>query len=316
MFRRRNRDGESGSGQEPGDGNYPAADDELAEQDYADDDWDDEPGDDDLAGDEWDDEDDGDAADELSPAAAGDPGAADGADAGAGPGRADLGDPGTWTRLRDPSAASPAMLRSDGPWDGAGEFPAGERIDFGSLLVPVRDGFDVQVFVAEDEGISIAVVHEDSASSCSRSLPRAVRGLWDEVRHEIADEVAKAGGSSSEQDGPFGPELRGHGRSAGRGGAGHPAAAAPLPRRRRPSLVPARPDQRPGGGGREPGGAVRGDLRRRCRRSRRPCGAAAQPLEIRLPDEARQVLEDQLAAQEEPDLLNPFERGPEITETR
>ena len=48
MFRRRNRDGESGSGQEPGDGNYPAADDELAEQDYADDDWDDEPGDDDL----------------------------------------------------------------------------------------------------------------------------------------------------------------------------------------------------------------------------------------------------------------------------
>ena len=40
-----------------------------------------------------------------------------------------------------------------------------------------------------------------------------------------------------------------------------------------------------------------------------------KPLEIRLPDEARQVLEGQLAAQD-PDSFNPFERGPEITETR
>ena len=41
-----------------------------------------------------------------------------------------------------------------------------------------------------------------------------------------------------------------------------------------------------------------------------------KPLDIQLPDEARQVLEDQLEQESEPDLLNPFERGPEITETR
>ena len=39
-----------------------------------------------------------------------------------------------------------------------------------------------------------------------------------------------------------------------------------------------------------------------------------KPLDIQLPDEARQVLEDQL--EQEPDPLSPFERGPEITETR
>ena len=39
-----------------------------------------------------------------------------------------------------------------------------------------------------------------------------------------------------------------------------------------------------------------------------------KPLDIRLPDEARQVLESQL--EQEPDPLSPFERGPEITETR
>jgi Protein of unknown function (DUF3710) len=42
-----------------------------------------------------------------------------------------------------------------------------------------------------------------------------------------------------------------------------------------------------------------------------------EQLEIRLPEEARQALEAQFA-EENPgwDLPNPFERGPEITETR
>jgi Protein of unknown function (DUF3710). len=42
--------------------------------------------------------------------------------------------------------------------------------------------------------------------------------------------------------------------------------------------------------------------------------APKEPIELRLPPEARQAMEQQ-TAQEEPDL-NPFERGPEITETR
>jgi hypothetical protein len=42
-------------------------------------------------------------------------------------------------------------------------------------------------------------------------------------------------------------------------------------------------------------------------------------LELRLPPEARQALEEQAAAEEEKRFrgdLNPFERGPEFTETR
>ena len=42
-----------------------------------------------------------------------------------------------------------------------------------------------------------------------------------------------------------------------------------------------------------------------------------QPLEIRLPQEAQQLLEGQLEEQEQQGMpTNPFERGPEITETR
>ena len=39
-------------------------------------------------------------------------------------------------------------------------------------------------------------------------------------------------------------------------------------------------------------------------------------LEIRLPEDARRALEEQMAQAESPDYPNPFERGPEITETR
>lgn len=293
MFRRRRRDGKDGAGLEPGDADYRAEDD-VAEQDdsgagWAEDDW---------ADSEWADTE---SADEVGVREEEAP--------------ADLGDPATWTRLRDSQVVSPAMIRSAGPWDGAGEYPASERIDFGSLLVPVRDGYDVQVFVTEEEGISIAVVHGDSGLQLQPFAAPRSAGLWHEVMPEIAEEVAKAGGQSSEQDGPFGPEL----------------LAAVVPQGPDLHDVPPQPLRFMGADG--PRWFLRGLI----------SGPAAtdpqlalpfeeifsdvvvvrgehaepprKPLEVRLPDEARQVLENQLA-DSDPNLLNPFERGPEITETR
>jgi len=91
------------------------------------------------------------------------------------------------------SGDSGDLSSAKGPWDAAERFPEQERMDFGSLLVPVRDGFDVQVFVSEDEGISIAVVHEDSGLQLQPFAAPRSSGLWHEVRPEIADEVVKAG---------------------------------------------------------------------------------------------------------------------------
>lgn len=287
MFRRRRRDGEDSA--------YPAAEDDLAEQDDAGAGW----AEDEWADSEWADtesaDDEGAAEEEETPA--------------------DLGDPATWTRLRDSQVISPAMVRSAGPWDGAGEYPDRERIDFGSLLVPVRDGYDVQVFVSEEEGISIAVVHGDSGLQLQPFAAPRSAGLWHEVMPEIAEEVGKAGGESSEQDGPFGPEL----------------LATVIPQGPDFQDVPPQPLRFMGADG--PRWFLRGLI----------SGPAAvdpklaepfeeifadvvvvrgehaepprKPLEVRLPDEARQVLEGQLASQD-PNLLNPFERGPEITEIR
>jgi len=308
VFRRRRRDGEDQSGLEPDEQDYPAADDELAEGDYDDAGFDDaygEPGEDDYsyAGEE---------AGGATVAGMG-PGGED--EAARGARREDLGDPATWTRLRDSQVMTPAMTRSDGPWDSASDYPAGERIDFGSLLIPVRDGYDVQVFVSEDEGISIAVVSGDSGLQLQPFAAPRSSGLWHEVLPEIADEVAKAGGQSQERAGPFGAEL--FANVVPQGAGEHDVPPQPLrfmgadgPRWFLRGLIsgPAATDAelaRPFEDIFSDVVVVRGEHAEPQRK----------PLEIRLPDEAREVLESQLAEQNG-NQFDPFERGPEITETR
>jgi hypothetical protein len=325
VFRRRRRGGEQATGVQPDADDYRAADDELAEQDSADEEWaEDEWAEDEWAEDEWTGEpaEDESASDQLDDAAPrSDTGGDEPHGASASGGgqhravRADLGDPATWTRLRDSQIVSPAMARTAGPWDGSSDYPDGERIDFGCLLVPVREGFDVQVFVSEEDGISIAVVSGESGLQLQPFAAPRSSGLWHEVLPEIRQEVAKAGGMSTEQDGPFGPELLARVVPQGTEGQNIPPQllrfmGADGPRWFLRGLISG-----PAAGDAELARpfeeifadvvVVRGEHAEPPRK----------PLEIRLPDEAREVLEGQLADQD-PDAFNPFERGPEITEIR
>jgi hypothetical protein len=203
-----------------------------------------------------------------------------------------------------------------GPWDGAGAFPERERTDFGSLLVPVPEDLDVQISMAEDRGVWITVIRGDNAMQLQAFAAPKTSGLWGEVRQEIAEEVAKSGGESQEARGPFGAELHVRVRPIGAG--------------RRHQLEPARFIGVDG-----PRwflqGVISGPAARRPELAR-PFedlfadvvvvrGEHPAPprdlLEIRLPEAARRALQEQLgeeAARHE--YPNPFERGPEITETR
>ena len=49
-----------------------------------------------------------------------------------------------------------------GPWDAAEPFPELERMDFGSLQIPVREGLEVQINMAEDQGVWIAVLRGEN----------------------------------------------------------------------------------------------------------------------------------------------------------
>jgi len=209
-----------------------------------------------------------------------------------------------------------AVAGRPGPWDGSGRFPARERMDFGSLLVPVREGLEVQINMAEDQGVWIAVLRGDNGLQLQAFAAPKTSGLWDEVRQEIAAEVAKSGGDSEEADGPFGRELhaRVHTGEQGRGrtqkqpvrflGVDGPRwflrGVISGPAARHPEL--ARQFEE-----------VFADVV--VVRGEHPA-PPRDLLEIRLPDEARAALEEQMAADDGHQPPNPFERGPEITETR
>jgi hypothetical protein len=233
--------------------------------------------------------------------------------------RHDLGDPATWTRMMDPSsAAGPASDQESGPWDGAGGYPDTPRMDFGSLLVPVREGLDIQVSLDPQQGMWVAVVYQDHHLQLQAFAAPKSAGIWDDIRVEIAAEVAKAGGTTQESEGPFGTELLG--LMAPPGGIQQAVRFIGVdgPRWFLRGVL-----SRPAAGGTDSAAiledvfadvvVVRGD------HPAPPRG----PLDIRLPDEARQALEQQAEAEGEETsrfagqgLPNPFERGPEITETR
>ena len=309
MFRRHRRDDADRSQRDSDDGLGPAE---------ADDEYDDEL--DDEYDDELDDSDDPDEADDLDepedePAPAR-PAASRRRSAD------DLGDPATWTRLRDPAAAGPGGAQSAGPWDGSGDYPDAERMDFGSLLVPVREGFDIQVNLDDQAGMWIAVVRQDSALQLQAFAAPKTSGLWAEVRAEIAAEVTKAGGQSDDTDGPFGTELLARLRP---GGPGTPLVpmrfiGADGPRWFLRGLLTGPAAQSPDLA--QPFEevfadvvVVRGDHAEPPRKA----------LDIQLPEEARQAIEQQMEAEQAGQGMpvndqgvpvNPFERGPEITETR
>lgn len=233
--------------------------------------------------------------------------------------RQDLSDPATWTRLRDSQAAAPAMARTAGPWDSDGDYPDQPRIDFGSLLVPVRDGYDIQVLMSEEDGVAVAVVHGDSGLQLQPFAAPRSSGLWHEVLPEIVQEVANAGGQSVEQDGPFGPELLA--RVVPEGAGNQRVPPQPLrflgvdgPRWFLRGLIsgPAAVDDDESQLFRELFAdvvVVRGEQAQPPR----------SPLLVQLPEEARQALEGETAAEQQvqqPKPVNPFERGEHITETR
>ncbi len=206
-----------------------------------------------------------------------------------------------------------------GPWDAEDDIPAAERIDFGSLLVPVGEGFEIQLNISDEQGPLIAIVHGVSSLQLQAFAAPKSDGLWDDVRQEIATAVAEAGGASEEAAGAFGTEL--HARVPGEPSLGQ-AGLQPVrfigvdgPRWFLRGVItgPAAADAAAAAPFEE---VFAGLVVVR--------GAHPAPprelLEIRLPEEARQAMEEQMAAEQDQqpfgNLPSPFERGPEITETR
>jgi hypothetical protein len=216
--------------------------------------------------------------------------------------------------------AEPAAVpRADGgPWDAGEAYPARDRVDLGSLLVPVGPEHEIQLVMADQHGAWVTVRHGESEMQL-QAFAAARRGaLWDDVRGEIADEVRHAGGQSEDRPGLFGIELTARVPAE----PGLPASGFQLvrfvgvdgPRWFLRGLFTG-----PAAVGDEAASTLEDVLRDVVVvRGEHPV-PPREILELRLPPEAQQALEEQAAGAGEDRFrtdLNPFERGPEFTETR
>ncbi|MEU4508876.1 DUF3710 domain-containing protein [Nonomuraea wenchangensis] len=194
-----------------------------------------------------------------------------------------------------------APTRESGPWDADEPHPDSERIDLGGLRLPHNPDFEVRLASVGDQHVGVVVISgENTLQLQALAAPRS-SGLWDEVKTKIRAQAKDL----EEREGPFGTELAGELRVDG---ATRPARYLGVdgPRWFLLAVISG-----PGAYDEAVAGAfvdfvkdvvvVRGD---------EPM-AREEPIPLRRPNE--QGSGDQ--GDDRP-ALNPFKRGPEISEIR
>ena len=100
---------------------------------------------------------------------------------------------------------------TSGPWDEADAPEDGiARIDLGSLRLPAMPGMDLRVELNAQQKVIAATLRsgESFLQVSVFAAPRA-GGIWASIREDLAKSASGQGGSLTEVDGPFGPELAG-----------------------------------------------------------------------------------------------------------
>jgi hypothetical protein len=97
-----------------------------------------------------------------------------------------------------------------GPYDVA-ELPDDDvkRVDLGSLLIEPEPGRELRLKVDEASGAvqSVVLAGKDGAIELRAFAAPRNGDLWSEVRPQIAADMAQKGGTATEREGRFGPEL-------------------------------------------------------------------------------------------------------------
>jgi hypothetical protein len=97
-----------------------------------------------------------------------------------------------------------------GPYD-ADDLPEDgvERVDLGSMLIAPDPGRELRLQVDEASGTVQSVVLAGADGALELRAFAAPRGgdLWSEARPQIASDVASRGGTATEREGRWGPEL-------------------------------------------------------------------------------------------------------------
>ncbi len=109
------------------------------------------------------------------------------------------------------SAAESADPRGNGPWD-VSEIDAAdlaEHVDLGGIFLPGREGMELRIDWDQATGTvnSVTIVVGASALQVQPFAAPRREGIWDDVRAEIAAGITQEGGVATEKDGGLGVEL-------------------------------------------------------------------------------------------------------------
>lgn len=115
-------------------------------------------------------------------------------------------------RVDDAVQATEALggQRSDGPWDVAEVNGRDGRVDLGALWVRGVPGMELRLEVdqaSQQVNAATAVLGESALQMQAFAAPRSGE-LWDEIRAEIAAAVEGQGGTAEEHEGELGTLLR------------------------------------------------------------------------------------------------------------
>jgi hypothetical protein len=98
-----------------------------------------------------------------------------------------------------------APTREYGPWDADEPHPDHDRIDLGGLRLPHNAAFDVRLASVGDQHVGVVVLWEESSLQLQALAAPKSGGLWEEIKTKIKSSAK----TLEERDGVFGTELAG-----------------------------------------------------------------------------------------------------------
>jgi hypothetical protein len=102
-------------------------------------------------------------------------------------------------------APAPAPMREHGPWDADEPHPDHDRIDLGGMRLPHNSAFDIRLASVGDQHVGVVVLYQESSLQLQALAAPKSSGLWEEIRAKIQG----AASTLEEREGPFGIELAG-----------------------------------------------------------------------------------------------------------
>ncbi|MBM6592251.1 DUF3710 domain-containing protein [Brevibacterium sp. RIT 803] len=105
--------------------------------------------------------------------------------------------------------SAPFDRSEKGPFDAAEDFPELNRLDLGALKVPVVDGMQVRLDTDDDSQrvLAVTLIHEGGGIQLQAFATPRSEGLWNTVRKQLATGVTSQGGEASELHTSLGREL-------------------------------------------------------------------------------------------------------------